>query len=156
VRKNMCAITLILGVLLEREECKVWKIPSQRSESLLAIWKNVSHLGWQSSPPGLMTIHWCKPSQQAWLAHQGQFICFGHNKWPCWVAYNYGSHKQVSFHCQCSFFFHKCQTMSCRCLIFFFFEGSLRWTMWSHHLFMISSTFNPLEWFNSINSRRSF
>jgi len=118
--------------------------------------KNVSRLGWKSSPSCLATIHWCEPSQWTWLTHQNRFIYSRHNKWPSRIAYSYDQHKQVSFHCQCSFFFHKCQMVSCWWLTFSFLASLLRWTTWSCHLFMISFTFNPSKRLLSTNSRRSF
>ncbi len=89
------------------------------------------------------------------ISRSRSIICFGHNKWLGWTTYSYDWHKQVNFHCQCSFFFHICQMVSW-CLTFLFLASPSRLTTWSHQLFMISSTFNPLEWFHSTNLKKSF
>lgn len=104
-RKRCVQSHWYLEFSLEREECGVWKIPNEGFKSLLAFWKNVSHLGWESLFSNSMTIHGCKPFQQAQPAHQGRFICSRHNKWLDQATYIYDQHKQVNFHYQCSLFF---------------------------------------------------
>jgi hypothetical protein len=50
-----------LEFFLEGKECKIWEVLSGGSKSMLAIWKNVPHLGQQSSPLGLVAIYWFEP-----------------------------------------------------------------------------------------------
>ncbi len=134
-----------LEFFLEKEESKIWEIFGQGSAFLLAIGRNVSCLGRQSLPSSLVTIHWCEPSQRTQMAHKGWFICSKHNKWLGQATYNYDRHKQVSFHCQCLFFFHRCQTVPCWWLTFYFFVGAFKWATWSCHLFMIFFCIQSVE-----------
>lgn len=102
-----------LGFSLEREQCKIWEIPSWGFTSLLTIKNDVSRLGQQSSPLGLVTIHQCEPSQQAWIAHQGQFICFDTiNGLVKLLIIMTDINKWISI-VNVYLIFHKCQTVPC-------------------------------------------
>jgi hypothetical protein len=75
VRKKRWTPTTINGVLFGRKKMRSLRSYWRRSKYMLAIWKNVPHLQWQSLPLVLVAIHWFEPSRWAqWHMKVNSFV----------------------------------------------------------------------------------
>jgi hypothetical protein len=93
-----------LELFMEPQEQQVWKVLIGRSKSILAMWKDVPHLGQESPPSSMMALYGFESSPWERLAHLYWFF-FGYYKWLSWATHSYDWCKQVKFHSHYSLLF---------------------------------------------------